>query len=197
VKSPVERASKNSPSSLQRAFVSFRGEKKDKCLLTQKKKEKSAKIIFRMNKQKLQEELKQSMLAKDAEKTSVLRLLLSAINYYETNKGGAGYEATDEDVSSVIGAQVKQRKDSIEQYTNAGRTELADKEKSELKILEAYLPEQMSEEEVSKLVDETIAQTGATSMSDIGKVMGALMPKVKGRADGNLVSQLVKDRLSS
>ena len=149
-----------------------------------------------MLKQQLQEELKQSMLAKDELKTSVLRLLLSAINYYETNKGGAGYEATDEDVLSVIGAQVKQRKDSIEQYTNAGRTELADKEKAELKILEAYLPEQMGEEEVSKLVDEAIAQTGASSMADIGKVMGVLMPKVKGKADGGLVSNLVKSKLT-
>ncbi len=147
-------------------------------------------------KDKLQEELKQSMLAKNAEKTSVLRLLLSAINYYETNKGGAGYSATDEDVLSVIGAQAKQRKDSIEQYTTAGRTELADKEKAELAILENYMPEQMSEDEVSKLVDEAVAQTGATSMSDIGKVMGALMPKVKGRADGGVVSNLVKSKLS-
>lgn len=147
-------------------------------------------------KDKLKEELKQSMLAKDELKTSVLRLLLSAINYYETNKGGAGYSATDEDVLSVIGAQAKQRKDSIEQYTSAGRTELADKEKAELDILQAYLPEQMGEDEVSKLVEEAISQTGATSMSDMGKVMGALMPKVKGRADGGLVSSLVKAKLS-
>lgn len=149
-----------------------------------------------MTKQQLQEELKQSMLAKDTEKTSVLRLLLSAINYYETNKGGAGYSATDEDVMSVIGAQVKQRRDSIEQYTNAGRTDLADKENAELKILETYLPEQMNEEEVSKLVDDAISQTGATTMADIGKVMGALMPKVKGKADGGMVSNLVKSKLS-
>lgn len=147
-------------------------------------------------KEKLQEQLKQSMLAKDELRTSVLRLLLSAINYYEINKGGAGYSATDEDVLSVIGSQVKQRKDSIEQYTNAARTELADKEKAELKILEAYLPEQMSEGEVSKLVDEAVAQTGATSMNDMGKVMGALMPRVKGRADGTIVSNLVKSKLS-
>lgn len=149
-----------------------------------------------MLKQQLQEELKQSMLAKDTQKTSVLRLLISAISYYEINKGGAGYEATDEDVLSVIGAQVKQRKDSIEQYMAAGRNELADKEKSELEMLATYLPEQMGEEEVSKLVDEAIAQTGATTMADIGKVMGALMPKVKGKADGGLVSSLVKQKLS-
>ncbi len=149
-----------------------------------------------MLRQQLQEELKQSMLAKDAEKTSVLRMLISAIGYYEINKGGAGYEATDEDVLSVIESQVKQRKDSIEQYIAAGRTELADKEKAELEMLSVYLPKQMSEEEVNKLVDEAVTQTGATSMADIGKVMGTLMPKVKGKADGGLVSTIVKQKLS-
>ena len=149
-----------------------------------------------MNKQKLQEELKQSMLAKNELKTSVLRMLLSAINYYEIQKGGAGYQATDEDVLSVIQNQAKQRRDSIEQFKNAGRQELAEKEQKELEILGAYLPEQMNEEEVRKFVKDVIAQTGATSMQDIGKVMGALMPKVKGKADGNLVSKLVRESLS-
>lgn len=150
-----------------------------------------------MTKQELQEELKQSMLAKDGLKTSVLRMLLSAINYYEIQKGGAGYTATDEDVISVIGSQAKQRKDSIEEFKKAGRQELVDKETSELKILEVYLPEQLGEEEVKKLVDETIKQTGASTMVDMGKVMGALMPKVKGKADGNLISNLVKQALTS
>lgn len=147
-------------------------------------------------KDKLQQELRESMLAKNTEKTSVLRLIISAIGYYEINKGGAGYRATDEDVLSVIGTQVKQRKDSIEQYTNAGRPELAEKEKAELDLLSVYLPEQMGEEEVAKLVDEAVTQTGATTIADIGKVMGALMPKVKGKADGGLVSTLVKQKLS-
>ena len=150
-----------------------------------------------MTKQKLQEELKQSMLAKDDLKTSVLRMLLSAINYFEIQKGGAGYTATDEDVISVISSQAKQRKDSIEEFKKAGRQELADKEKKELEILQVYMPAQMSEEEVKKLVDEAVSQTGATTMADIGKVMGALMPKVKGKADGNLVSTLVKQALTS
>ena len=150
-----------------------------------------------MTKQKLQEELKQSMLAKDELKTSVLRMLLSAINYFEIQKGGAGYTATDEDVISVISSQAKQRKDSIEEFKKAGRQELADKEKKELEILQVYMPAQMSEEEVKKLVDEAVSQTGATTMADIGKVMGALMPKVKGKADGNLVSNLVRAKLSS
>jgi hypothetical protein len=150
-----------------------------------------------MNKQKLQEELKQSMLARAELKTSVLRMLLSAINYYEIQKGGAGYEASEEDVLSVIQKEAKQRRDSIEQFKNAGRQELADKEQKELEMLEAYLPEQMSEEEVRKLVKEAIAQTGAASMQDMGKVMGFLSAKTKGKADGSFVSKLVRESLST
>lgn len=150
-----------------------------------------------MTKNDLQNELKQSMLSKDEVKTSVLRMLLSAINYYEIQKGGAGYTASDEDVITVIGNQAKQRRDSIEQFKAAGRQELVDKETKELEILQKYLPEQMSEEEVEKLVKEAVAQTGATTINDIGIVMGALMPKIKGKADGGLVSGLVKKSLTS
>jgi len=148
-------------------------------------------------KNQLKEELKQSMLAKDELRTSVLRMLLSAINYLEIQKGGAGYGATDEDVLLAIQKEVKQRKDSIEQYKNAGRQELAEKEEKEMQILNKYLPEQMSEEEITKIVKETILETGATSIADIGKIMGALMPKVKGKADGNLVNKIVRRELSS
>ncbi|MEK7092750.1 MAG: GatB/YqeY domain-containing protein [Patescibacteria group bacterium] len=148
-----------------------------------------------MTKQQLRDEMTKSMLAKDALKTSVLRMLVSALNYYEIQKGGAGYEASDEDVLAVIQKEVKQRHDSIEQFNNAGRKELAEKEQKELTILQAYLPAQMSEDEVKKLVLEAIVTTGATTVSDMGKVMGALMPKIKGKADGNLVSRLVKETL--
>lgn len=150
-----------------------------------------------MNKEKLQEELKQSMLSKNETKTSVLRMLLSAINYYEIQKGGAGYIATDEDILAVIGNQAKQRRDSIEQFKSAKRQELVDKEQKELDILNTYLPAQMSQEEITALVKEAISQTGATTMADIGKVMGALMPKVKGKADGNIVNNIVKKELTS
>jgi uncharacterized protein YqeY len=150
-----------------------------------------------MTKQQLQEELRQSMLARSELKTSVLRMLLSAINYYEIQKGGAGYQATEEDILSVTQNQAKQRRDSIEQFKIAGRQELVDKETKELEMLNVYLPEQMGEEEITKLVKEAISQTGATSMADMGKVMGALMPKVKGKADGNLVSSIVKKELTS
>jgi uncharacterized protein YqeY len=150
-----------------------------------------------MNKQNLQEELKQSMLARNELKTSVLRMLISAINYYEIQKGGAGYEATEEDILTVCQNQAKQRRDSIEQFTTAGRQELADKETKELEILSVYLPKQMSDEEITTLVKEAISQTGSTSMTDMGKLMGALMPKVKGKADGNLVNSIVRKELTS
>lgn len=149
-----------------------------------------------MLKQKLRDELKQSMLARDATKTSVLRMLLSAITYYEINKGGAGYEATDENVLSVIQSQVKQRKDSIEQFEKAGRKDLADKEKMELALLAEYMPKQLNEEEISKLVQDAINETHATSPQDMGKVMAFLMPKIKGKADGSLVSTIVKEQLT-
>lgn len=149
-----------------------------------------------MTKKDLQEQLKQSMLARDELKTSVLRMLISAINYYEIEKGGAGYNATDEDVMSVIEKQVKQRKDSIEQYTSGNRPELAAKESQELELLQVYMPEQMGEEEIRTLVKDAVSQTGATSIQEIGKVMGVLMPQVKGKADGGLVSKIVKEELS-
>lgn len=150
-----------------------------------------------MTKQQLQTDLKNAMLAKDVVRTSTLRMLLSAINYYEIQKGGAGYEANDEDTLAVIQKEAKQRKDSIEQFQSAGRQDLVEKETVELKMLETYLPEQMGEEEVKKLVTEAIQQTGAASLQDIGKIMGVLMPKVKGKADGNMVNRFVKEALSA
>ncbi|MBU3979017.1 GatB/YqeY domain-containing protein [Patescibacteria group bacterium] len=146
-------------------------------------------------KQQLRDELKKAMLARDAVKTSVLRMLLSAIQYFEIKKGGAGYEATDEDVLIVIAKEAKQHKDSIEQFSAGGRQDLVDKEKKELEILQAYLPAQMGEEEIRKLVIDAIKQTGASSPNDMGKVMGALMSKVKGKADGGLVSKIVREKL--
>ncbi|MBI2621324.1 MAG: GatB/YqeY domain-containing protein [Candidatus Levybacteria bacterium] len=149
-----------------------------------------------MDKQKLQEELKQSMMARDELRTSVLRLLLSAVNYYEIQKGGAGYVASEEDVLSVIQKEAKQRKDSIEEFKKAGRQELVDKEQSELKILEGFLPEQMSEEDVRNIVEQTISETGASTMGDMGKVMGVLGAKLKGKSDMGMVSGIVRSKLS-
>lgn len=149
-----------------------------------------------MLKQKIQDEIKKAMFAKDILKTSVLRMLKSAITYYEIQKGGAGYEATDEDVLVVIAKEAKQRRDSIGEFKKAGRQELVEKETKELVMLQIYLPKQMSEEEIKTIVKDAIIQTGAKTMADMGKVMGNLMPKVKGKADGNLVSKIVRDSLS-
>lgn len=150
-----------------------------------------------MKKIDLQEELKKSILAKDEIKVSVLRLLLSAINYYEIQKGGAGYEALDEDILSVIQKEVKQRKDSIEEFKKGNRQDLIDRELKELEILKTYLPKQLSEDEVKKLVQEAISQSGAKTIADMGKVMKIIIPQTKGKADGSIVSKIVKEKLSS
>jgi len=149
-----------------------------------------------MTKQQLKDDLKQAMLAKDTAKTSVLRMIISALGYYEIQKGGANYEATDEDVLVVIQKDAKQRKDSIEQFQAGGRDDLVAKETKELAILQAYLPEEMGEDEIRKLVSDAISQTGAATPADMGKVMGALMPKTKGKADGALVSKIVREELA-
>ena len=149
-----------------------------------------------MTKQQLQTELKEAMLAKNSIKTSVLRMVISAIGYYEIQKGGAGYAASEEDVLSVIQKEAKQHRDSIEQFQKAGRIELVDKEEKELEVLQKYLPEQMSEGELRKLVTETISQTGAISTADMGKVMSEVMAKTKGKADGKFVSKIVQEELT-
>src|SRR5258706_12318801 len=113
-----------------------------------------------MTKQNLQEELKKAMIARDELRTSVLRLLLSSVNYYEIQKGGAGYEATPEDILSVIQKEAKQRRDSIAEYEKAGRQDLVDKERDELNILQSFLPVQMEEDKVREEVDKAISETG-------------------------------------
>ena len=149
-----------------------------------------------MLKDKIQEDLKAAMMAKETAKLSAIRMLKSAIQYYEIQKGGAGYEATDEDIIDVIVKEIKKRKESIELYKQGGREDSAASEQKEVEVLESYLPKQMSEDEVRSLVQDAIKQTGAASMQDMGKVMGALMPKVKGKADGGLVSKIVKEELA-
>ena len=147
-------------------------------------------------KDKIQEDLKQAMLSKAEEKLSTIRMLKSALQYFEIQKGGAGYEASDEDVVEVVGREIKKRRESIEMFEKGGRQELADKEKSELEILQTYLPEQLSEEEIRKLVEEAISQTEATTIQDMGKVMGFLSPQTKGKADGQMISSIVREKLN-
>lgn len=148
-----------------------------------------------MTKQQLRDDLKKAMFAKDTLKISVLRMVLSAVGYYEINKGGAGYEATEDDVLAVLQKEAKQHRDSIEQYRAGGRQDLVENETKELEILQAYLPSLMGEEEIRKLVADAVKQTGVKSQADMGKVMGALMPKIKGKADGGLVSKIVREEI--
>ena len=148
-----------------------------------------------MLREKIVEDLKQSMLAKDELKTSTLRMLKAAIMKFEVS-GKEKVEASDDDVLSLIKKEAKARKDSIQQFRDGGRDEMADKEEAELAILEEYLPEQMGEDQVREVVSGVIAETGASSMSDMGKVMGAAMGKLGGQADGGVVNKVVNEMLS-
>ena len=152
--------------------------------------------ILNMTKEELREELKKSMLAKDSARTSTLRMLISAVGYFEIQKGGAGYAATDQDIASVIQSEAKKRRDSIEQFRSAGREEMAKNEEAELLVLQSFLPEQMGEDQVRETVKQAIDETGASGMGDMGKVMSNVMGKVRGQADGSLVSRLVREELS-
>jgi uncharacterized protein YqeY len=140
-------------------------------------------------------DLKDAMRAKDVARLSVLRLLKAALKNATIEKVGAEGELSDADAVAVIRKQVKQRQDSIESFEKGGRAELADKEKSELAILNQYLPAAMSGEDIARLVRETIAEVGATSKAQMGAVMKALGPKVAGRADGKTLSQEVQRQL--
>lgn len=146
-------------------------------------------------KEKLQVDLVEAQKAKNPLKVSTLRMLAAAVKNFEIEKGGAGFSASEEDLISVIQKQVKQREDSIESYKSGGRAELAEKETKELEMLQNYLPEMISEEEIEKLVASAIKETGASSLADIGKVMGKLS-NLRGKADMGVVSTLVKKKLS-
>ena len=136
------------------------------------------------------------MREKNATKLGVLRMLKAAITNAAIEKGGADLKLTDADAIQVIRKQVKQRQDSIESFEKGGRAELAAKEKEELSILQSYLPQAMSADELSKIVRETIAEVGATSKQQMGAVMKALQTKVAGRADGKTLSAEVQRQLS-
>lgn len=140
-------------------------------------------------KQQLQDDMIAAMKAHEDIKVSALRLLKAAILKFEM--AGERKEAADEDVLGIIGKEVKQRRDSIEEFNKGNRPDLAKKEQKELEVLQAYLPAQMGEEELKKLIMETIAAVGAHSKAEAGKVMGALMPKIKGKADGGMANRMV------
>ena len=145
--------------------------------------------------ERIDSDLKDAMRAKDAARLGVLRMLKSALKYSAIEKAGAESQLDDAEAAQVIRKQVKQRQDSIESFEKGGRPELAAKEKDELAILTAYLPQGLSAEELEKIVRETIAEVGATSKAQMGAVMKALQGKVAGRADGKTLSQEVQKQL--
>ena len=148
-------------------------------------------------KQKINADLLLAMKAGDTLKRDVLRMLDAMIKNTEIEKLKKAEGLTDSEVQEVISRAVKQRKDAVAQYIAGNRLELAEKENKEIEILAGYLPKQLGEEEVRKVVAEIIAKVGATSKADIGKVMGQSMGRLKGLADGNLVKKIVEEKLGS
>jgi len=139
--------------------------------------------------EKLDGDVKRAMKDGNSLKVSVLRMVLSAVKTLQIDKNIKMLD--DDGIIQILQRHVKQHRESIEQFTKGGRGDLADKESAELKILEEYLPEQLSAEALATIVKESIAQTGAVSRADTGKVMKAVMEKAKGKADGKAVSALV------
>ncbi|MCB0411800.1 MAG: GatB/YqeY domain-containing protein [Bdellovibrionales bacterium] len=144
-------------------------------------------------KSKIMDDVKAAMKNKEADRLSAIRFLQAAIKNKEIDV--RPNTITDEDIMGVIKKMAKQRKDSIEQFQKAGRQDLADKESFELSVIEEYLPAQMSEEQVTKVVNEVIQALNASSMKDMGAVMKEVQAKTQGAADGKLISQIVKAKL--
>jgi uncharacterized protein YqeY len=142
---------------------------------------------------KLQEEMKATMKSGDKDKLSTIRMLISEIKKVQID---SKKELSDEEIISILQKYIKQRKEAYTQYEQAGRKDLAEKELKEIEIVQLFLPPPLSEEELIKIVEETIQEVGASSIKDMGKVVKAVMDKVKGRAEGSLISKIVKEKLS-
>ncbi len=140
-------------------------------------------------KERLADELKNAMKNKDQLRKNVITMIRADIKQIEVDKR---VELTDEEVIEIISKQAKQRRDSIEEFKKGGREDLVEQAAQEVDVLMEYLPEQLSEEEIETIIKEVIANTGATSMKDMGKIMAAAMPKLKGRTDGRVVNQIVR-----
>ena len=145
-------------------------------------------------KSKITEEIKNSLKNGDKDRVSALRLLLAAIKQKEID---SREQLSDLEVIQVITKLAKQRKESIDQYQKANRTDLAQKEELELKILSSYLPSQLSDKELKKVIEETLQEVGSTDKSEMGKIMGMLTKKLKGTADMGKVSKLIREKLTS
>lgn len=144
-------------------------------------------------KTKIQEDVKEAMRAKDKERLATLRLITAAIKQVEVDQR---IELDDAAVIVVLDKMCKQRRESIEQFTKAERDDLVAQEKAELEIISTYLPQQLTADEIATLIDEAISSTGASSIKDMGKVMGIIKPKAQGRADMGQISAQIKSRLS-
>lgn len=144
-------------------------------------------------KQRISDDVKNAMRSKDKERLATLRMITAAIKQKEVDERA---DLDDGRVLAVLDKMAKQHRDSIEQYQKAGRDDLVAKETSELEVVTSYLPEQLSEEEIRQIIKETIEATGASSMQDMGKLMGQLKPRLQGRADMGKVSGLIKQALS-
>lgn len=148
-------------------------------------------------KEKIGEDIKTAMKAKDKVRLQTVRGIKKAILEKEVEVRPKGQDSlTEVQEIELLSQQAKQRRDSIEQYKNAGRDDLAEKESQELAIIQTYLPEQLSDSEVEAIIDQIIADSGASSPKDLGKVMGPAMKKLKGKADGKKIQELVKTKLS-
>lgn len=147
-------------------------------------------------KEQIGEDIKTAMKAKDKLRLQTVRGIKKAILEKEVELRPKGVDSlTPEQEIELLSQQAKQRRDSIQQFRDAGRDDLADKESQELEIITTYLPEQVSDEEVAAVIDELISSTGATTMKDLGKVMGPAMKQLKGKADGKKIQELVKSKL--
>ncbi len=145
--------------------------------------------------EKVMESMKKAMKAKDAQSLEALRAIKSALLLAQT-ESGSKEEISESEEIKLLQRLVKQRKDSAAIYSEQGRADLAEPELAQAAVIEQFLPEQMSEEEVEKIVDKIIAETGASSMADMGKVMGLANTKIAGRADGKTISKVVKQKLN-
>lgn len=143
----------------------------------------------------IDQDIKEAMLAKNAVALAALRAVKSAFMLAKTD--GSGKELTEADELAILNKIVKQRKDSIQLYIEQNRVDLADEEKAQLEVIMKYMPAQLSEAEIEALIRETIASVGASGMKDMGKVMGAIQTKIAGKADGRMVSELVKKLLGN
>jgi len=141
---------------------------------------------------KLQEEMKAAMKSGDKDKLSTIRMLISEIKKVQID---SKKELSDEEIISILQKYIKQRKEAYTQYEQAGRKDLAEKELKEIEIVQQFLPPPLSEEELIKIVEETIQEVGASSIKDMGKVVKAVIDKAKGRAEGSLISKIVKEKL--